>query len=178
MLFGSSTSAARWFRRRFLWTHAMIGAVVLGVGVSSADAGMEIGKASPPMVITDLDGQTFDLHAFRGKVVLVNFWATWCIPCRKEMPLLSAFYRRHHDEGLVLIGVSVDRPTYRERVRKMASGFGFPAAMLSDLQNAFDPPDGVPSTFVVDRSGVVRDRFIAIDEALLGKVVIPLLLAP
>jgi hypothetical protein len=49
------------------------------------------------------------------------------------MPLLSAFYRRHHAEALILIGVSVDRPTYREQVRQMASGFGFPAAVLSDL---------------------------------------------
>jgi cytochrome c biogenesis protein CcmG, thiol:disulfide interchange protein DsbE len=58
----------------------------------------------------------------------------------------------------------------------MMGAFGYPAAMLSDVQTkGFDPPDGVPSTFVVDRNGVVRDRFIAIDEALLAEVVVPLL---
>ena len=137
---------------------------------------MEIGQSAPAMVATALDGQTFDLHALRGKVVLVNFWATWCVPCRKEMPLLDQFYAQHREAGLVLIGISVDRPRDREKVRKMMSAFGYPAAMLTDIKTqGFDPPDGVPSTFVVDRSGVVRDKFIALDQALLAGVVIPLL---
>jgi cytochrome c biogenesis protein CcmG, thiol:disulfide interchange protein DsbE len=110
---------------------------------------------------------------------MVNFWATWCVPCRKEMPLLDQFYGQHRGAGLVLIGVSVDRPLDREKVRKMMSAFGYPSAMLSDVDTqGFEPPDGVPSTFVVDRNGVLRDRYIAIDEALLGKAVMPLLSQP
>jgi cytochrome c biogenesis protein CcmG, thiol:disulfide interchange protein DsbE len=141
-----------------------------------APAGMQIGQPAPPMVAVTLDRQTFDLSAQHGKVILVNFWATWCVPCRKDMPVLDAFYRRHRDAGLALIGISVDRPAYRERVRKTMNAFTYPAAMLIDMQTKeFDPPDGVPSTFVVDRNGVVRDRFIAIDEALLAEVVVPLL---
>jgi cytochrome c biogenesis protein CcmG, thiol:disulfide interchange protein DsbE len=139
-------------------------------------AGMQIGQPAPPMVAIGLDGRTFDLGAQHGKVVLVNFWATWCVPCRKEMPLLDAFYRQHRDAGLALIGISVDRPDRRPRVLKVMTAFAYAAAMLSDVTTKdFDPPDGVPSTYVVDHNGVVRDRFIAVDDALLAEVVLPLL---
>jgi cytochrome c biogenesis protein CcmG, thiol:disulfide interchange protein DsbE len=144
-----------------------------------AHAAVHIGQAVPPMVATGLDGQTYDLGAFRGKIVLVNFWATWCVPCRKEMPLLDEFYRRHRDQGLALIAISVDRPRDREKVRKMMRPYEYPAAMLTDVKrNGFDPPDGVPMTYVVDSNGVVRDQFIAVDETLLSQVVTPLLRQP
>ena len=68
----------------------------------------EIGDPAPPLMLTGLDGKMFDLAKHRGKVVLVNYWATWCAPCRKEMPTLDAFYRRYRSEGLELIGISVD----------------------------------------------------------------------
>lgn len=151
-------------------------AALCATGWLAHAAGMQIGQPAPPMVAIGLDGRTFDLGAQHGKVVLVNFWATWCVPCRKEMPLLDAFYRQHHDAGLTLIGISVDRPDRRPRVLKMMTAFTYAAAMLSDVTTKdFDPPDGVPSTYVVDRNGVVRDRFIAIDDALLAEVVLPLL---
>ena len=71
---------------------------------------------------------------------------------------------------------SVDRPDRRPRVLKVMTAFAYAAAMLSDVTTKdFDPPDGVPSTYVVDRDGVVRDRFIAVDDALLAEVVLPLL---
>jgi cytochrome c biogenesis protein CcmG/thiol:disulfide interchange protein DsbE len=167
-----STGAERWLVP--LWLIAAAG--TLGVGEVSAQAHLEIGQPAPPIALATLDGRVFDLKEMRGKVVLVNFWATWCVPCRKDMPVLSEFHRRHDDGTLAVIAISVDRPTYREKVRTMASTFSYPAAMLSDVKTRdFDPPDGVPSTFVVDAAGVVRDRFIAIDEALLAKVVVPLL---
>jgi cytochrome c biogenesis protein CcmG, thiol:disulfide interchange protein DsbE len=154
----------------------LVGGALLCTSWLAHAAGMQIGQPAPPMIAIGLDGQTFDLGAQHGKVVLVNFWATWCVPCRKEMPLLDAFYRQHRDAGLALIGISVDRPDRRSRVQKVMTAFAYAAAMLSDVTTKeFDPPDGVPSTFVVDRHGVVRDRFIAIDDALLADVVLPLL---
>jgi len=159
-----STDAPCW-TRQLLWTFLLGGVGFFGATGWPAQAAMEIGQPAAPLVANGMDGRTFDLQSLRGKVVLVNFWATWCVPCRKEMPLLAEFYRRHRDTGLARIGVSVDRPRDREKVRKMMTAFGYPAAMLSDIQTqGFDPPDGVPSTFVVDRNGVVRDRFIALDD--------------
>ena len=79
---------------------------------------MEVGQPAPSLVVQELDGQTFDLSAVRGKVVVVSFWATWCPPCRAEMPVLDAFYRRYHGQGLEMIGLSADRPHDRSDVHQ------------------------------------------------------------
>ena len=91
----------------------------LAVTAGPAGAAPEIGTAAPELVVTQLDGQTFDLAKLKGKVVLVNYWATWCAPCRKDMPKLDAFYRRYHDRNLAMIGISVDRPSDLQKVRKV-----------------------------------------------------------
>jgi hypothetical protein len=76
------------------WTMAAAVILRLAFAPELARAAPEIGKAAPELVVTELDGQTFDLAKLRGKVVLVSYWATWCAPCRKDMPKLDAFYRR------------------------------------------------------------------------------------
>ncbi len=124
-----------------------------------AFASATVGNTAPALVVPELDGQAFDLSALRGKVVVVNFWATWCPPCRKEMPALDAFYRRYHGQGLEMIGLSADRPHDRSDVLKVMQSFSYPAAMLDDAKvNDFGPPDALPITFVVDRSGVMRAK--------------------
>jgi peroxiredoxin len=131
---------------------------------------------APPLAVTASDGHAFDLSAMRGKVVLVLFWATWCGPCLAEMPAVEAYYRKHSAEGFDVIALSIDRPAKREKVLKVLARLPFPGALLSDAaNNGFGKPDGVPLSFVIDAQGVVRDRFIAIDEPLLEQVVSPLL---
>ena len=120
-------------------------------------ASASMGSAAPALVVPELDGQAFDLSALHGKVVVVNFWATWCPPCREEMPVLDAFYRRYHGQGLEMIGLSTDRPHDRSDVIKVMQSFSYPAAVLDDAKvNDFGPPNVLPVTFVVDRSGVIR----------------------
>ena len=141
-----------------------------------AGAAPAMNEAAPPLTATALDGQTFDLAKLHGKVVLVNFWATWCPPCRREMPILDAFYRRYHGESLELIGISVDFARDSAKMRKAAGAVSYPTAMANDIPvNGFGPPGGVPVTYVVDAEGVVRDKFIATPNKLLHDVVIPLL---
>jgi cytochrome c biogenesis protein CcmG, thiol:disulfide interchange protein DsbE len=136
----------------------------------------EMNQPAPALIVTALDGQTFDLTKLRGKVVLVNFWATWCAPCRREMPVLDAFYRRYHAQGLELIGISVDFARDSAKMRKAAGAVSYPTAMANDMPvNGFGPPEGVPVTYVLDVEGVVRDKFIATPNKLLHDVVIPLL---
>lgn len=141
-----------------------------------ARAGPEIGEVAPSLVLTGLDGQTFDLSRLRGKVVLVNYWATWCAPCRKEMPTLNAFYRRYRGDGLELIGISVDFRRDLDKVRKAAAALSYPIAVSGEVtDNGFGMPDGVPVTYVIDTEGVVRDMMIAAPDKLLHDIVLPLL---
>ncbi len=157
--------------------------IVAGVAIlwlapasNPARAGPEIGKAAPALVATELDGQTFDLAKLRGKVVLVSYWATWCAPCRKDMPKLDAFYRRYHAQNLEIIGISVDRPSDLQKVRKVMASLAYPVAVLKDVTvDGFGEPDGVPITWIIDTDGKVRDRMIDVRDELLNGLVVPLL---
>ena len=92
------------------FAHAIALTVIIGFALPSgaARAAPQIDEAAPALVLTTLDGVTFDLGKLHGKVVMVNYWATWCAPCRKEMPKLDAFYRKYHSQGLEMVGISVD----------------------------------------------------------------------
>jgi cytochrome c biogenesis protein CcmG, thiol:disulfide interchange protein DsbE len=149
-------------------------ATALGGGLTLAEP--EIDRAAPALVASMLDGATFDLGQLKGDVVLVNYWATWCAPCRKDMPKLDAFYRRYHDRRLSMIGISVDRPGDLAKVRKVGASLAYPVAMLKSITvDGFGPPEGVPITWIVDADGKVRDRMIDVRDELLNGIVLPLL---
>ncbi|HYM42471.1 MAG TPA: TlpA disulfide reductase family protein [Steroidobacteraceae bacterium] len=138
-----------------------------------------IGKSAPPLIAPQLDGQTFDLAALRGKVVIVNFWASWCGPCRAEMPLLNRFYLAHRSQGLALVGVSVDDSHDRKQVLEIMRQFAYPAVLAATARaNGFGPPLAVPMTWIIDPSGVVRARLLSangVTEETLTQAVLPLL---
>jgi cytochrome c biogenesis protein CcmG/thiol:disulfide interchange protein DsbE len=154
----------------------LVGGIATTFAIDRARAASEIGEAAPPLVLTALDGTVIDLAKLRGKVVLVNFWATWCAPCRKEMPTFDAFYRRHHSENFELVGVSIDFHRDIAKMRKAAAPLAYPIAWINDAPvNGFGPPDGVPITYVIDADGIIRDKFIAVPAKLLNDVVVPML---
>ena len=166
-------------RRALQWSLIVIAAVVLA-NAPRAHADSELGQPAPALVIEELNGNTFDLAAQRGKVTIVNFWATWCPPCRKEMPALDAFYRRYHAQGLEMIGLSADRPHDRSEVIKVMQSFSYPAAMVDDAKSdGFGDPSALPVTYVVDRNGVVRAKLTPdqtpVTEKSLSAAVLPLL---
>lgn len=155
---------------------AAAAAFLLATALGVARAEPEIGSAAPALVVTGLDGQTFDLAKLRGKVVLVNYWATWCAPCRKDMPKLNAFYRRHHQQNLEMIGISIDRDRDLPKVRKVMTSLAYPVATLKNITvDGFGPPKGVPITWIIDTNGKVRDMMIEVRDELLTTLVMPLL---
>jgi thiol-disulfide isomerase/thioredoxin len=145
-----------------------------------AGAAPATGQSAPGLVLPTLAGVSFDLAAQRGKVVIVNVWATWCPPCVAEMPILDAFYRAHREGGVVLLGLSADRKADRREVERVMSRYSYPAALLLDATvSGWGAPQAVPITYVVDAAGTVRAVFIPgktpVSEASLEAAVRPLL---
>jgi len=154
--------------------------VCAAVPVAAADADVPaVGQRAPALIVPQLDGTSFDLAAERGKVVIVNFWASWCSPCRAEMPQLDAFYQRYRSRGLRLLGMSVDDTSDRDAVVHIMKSFSYPAALAADAKvNGFGPPLAVPMTWIIDSAGVVRLRLMAanaITAQSLEQAVLPLL---
>jgi len=139
-----------------------------------------LGQSAPALEATQLDGGHFSLAADSGKVVIVHFWATWCEPCRKEMPIFDAFYKAHRAEGVEVIAVSVDDPDDLKDVNAAMAEFSFPAALISRTQaKGYGRLWRIPLTFVIDRHGILRrDGWTDepdIDAASLDAAVLPLL---
>jgi thiol-disulfide isomerase/thioredoxin len=122
-------------------------------------------KPAPQFIRTDLDGNQIDLSALRGKVVLINFWASWCGPCLVEMPVFASWRSQYSAQGLELIGVSMDdgaAPAELAGVRKLRVklGVNYPIIMADEqLGNLYGRILGLPVTYLIDRKGIVRARW-------------------
>ena len=137
-------------------------------------------KAAPPLSATLLDGSGYSSIAQRGKVILVNFWATWCTPCREEMPAIEAFYARYRTKGLEVIAISMDEAGDAGKVRQVAQSYSFPVALAAQASyRGFGRIWRLPMTFVIDRQGRLRDELTAkvakLDSEFLEAHIAPLL---
>ncbi len=162
---------------RLLWAAALLA----GAPAALLAAPPTIGQPAPQLLVPQLDGHDFNLAKLHGKVVLVNVWATWCSPCRSEMPTLDSFYRRYHSRGLVLLGLSIDEAPDVAQVRQVMRRFSYPGALASAARvNGFGEPVAVPVTYVIDARGVIRAQLQAegpsgVPEHALEEAVLPLL---
>ena len=124
--------------------------------------GVEAGLLAPDFMAKNLRGGTASLSQYRGKVVLINFWATWCGPCKLEMPSMQALYRSYSRGDFEILAVSIDTGGELP-VRLFVKDFGFSFPVLMDSQ--FEVNDRyqvrvVPTSILVDRKGVVAQRFL------------------
>ncbi len=119
-----------------------------------------IGSNAPRFTRTDLKGKRVDLGRLRGKVVLLNFWATWCAPCQTEMPGFAEWQRQYGAKGLQVIGISMDDDADAARRVVSKLGLNYPVAMGDEeLGELYGGVLGLPLTYLIDRDGVVRARF-------------------
>ncbi len=133
---------------------------------------------APELTLSDVTGKQHSLAAYRGQVVLVNLWATWCPPCKAEMPTLNRYYRDHADQGFVILAVNDGDPADAVRSFVQTYQLSFPV-LLDPTYMATDrafKTSSLPSSFVIDRSGTVRLRWVGeIDRPTLEAYVTPLI---
>ncbi len=137
----------------------------------------EVDFLAPELVLSDLSGMPVSLEDYRGQVVLVNNWATWCPPCRAEMPELEIYYQAHKDQDFSLIGISAGDT--QAQVERFVGEYGLSFPMWIDLESsalsAFRN-NSLPSSYVIDKTGTVRLAWSgAISLAMLEEHVTPLL---
>jgi cytochrome c biogenesis protein CcmG/thiol:disulfide interchange protein DsbE len=177
-------------RKALLW--ALVGFLLLSGGIAAAlylPRHLEAPEASavpvvanfpaPNLHLTTLDGRKVALSDFRGHVVLVNNWATWCPPCRDEMPTLEAYYRAHAADGLVLIAIAAHEYPFEIRDFLKKNDLHLSFLLVPDPEeqamHAFHQTH-LPASYVVDANGVVRLMWVgAISGKMLERYVTPLL---
>jgi peroxiredoxin len=119
-------------------------------------------RANLDFTLHDVEGREVSLTGFRGNVVLINFWATWCGPCRVEIPELVVLHEKYHPRGLIVLGVSVDDPVSRLVPFVAAYRLTYPVlvgAGRRDLLEAFGAVAGYPTSFLISRDGKVCARY-------------------
>jgi thiol-disulfide isomerase/thioredoxin len=171
-------------RRLFLqrggaWSLLGVGAALSGMGRASD---LHVGQLAPAATLVTLAGQRFSTADMFGQVVIITFWATWCVPCREELPLLSKYAAQHLERGLKVLGFSVNVPEELKEVRAVAQTLSFPVGLLANSSAAgYGRIWRIPVNFTIDRAGrLVDDGWsspsAAWNEERLERVVTPLLL--
>jgi cytochrome c biogenesis protein CcmG/thiol:disulfide interchange protein DsbE len=160
---------------RLLRVWAVVAAATLPAGVEAAK--LKVGDAAPHYVVRTFDRTDIDSTDLRGQVVVINRWATWCVPCKAELPRLDVYYRAHAAQGLRIFAVASDDSVAADKLKPLSAALAFPLAY--HVRGGFPTLDGVPTNYVIDRNGIVRyAQAGAFDEKTLEAVLTPLLSAP
>lgn len=120
---------------------------------------------APDLTMTTLDGETINLADQTGKVILVNFWATWCAPCRKEIPDLIDLYDQYRSDGLVIVGVAMDEEgpdVVKPFVEEQSINYPIVIDTSKTVESQFDAMYGLPTTYVVNPDGKIVRRILGI----------------
>ena len=123
-------------------------------------AGLEVGMQAPDFTLRNLNGNLEGLSKFKDKVVILNFWATWCAPCLEEMPAFEKLYRRYRSQGLTVIAVSLDKGD-KSKVEKFVDEHSLTFPVLLDLDGIAEriyPSFTIPFTYVIDKRGRIAAR--------------------
>ncbi len=120
---------------------------------------------APNFSLQDLDGKPLNLETYRGKVVLLDFWATWCTPCRDEIPRFVEFQDKYHEQGMQVIGISMDDDAKPVRAFYKEFKMNYPVALGNEkVAEAYGGVLGLPITFLIDRDGRVAAKYVGAVE--------------
>jgi peroxiredoxin len=155
----------------FLWIGLAVVVVVAGYfilrkdnvlaaeGPKPALPVMAVAGMAPAFTLVDLAGKSVSLSDFRGKVVVLDFWATWCPPCRREIPDFINLQKQYAAQGVQIIGIALDEP---EKVQAFArdNGMNYPVLLGNDAISAlYGGIEGIPTTFIIDKTGRIVNKF-------------------
>src|SRR5207245_505593 len=157
----------RGFRRRLIVTVGGLVILALAFGVvwlqSSKYEPLIVGMTAPDFGLPDLQGKTQRLSDYRGKVVFLNFWATWCKPCKEEMPSMQVLWENLKNQDFMMLAVSMDRVTTTKDIPSFVESLKLSFPILTDSWGQTDNRYklmGVPETYIIDQNGVLREKVI------------------
>ena len=147
-----------------IWLAAVL--LILTTNVNADNDNQTLPKLAEPFIAPDFtlkgeDGNTYRLKDYRGKVVILNFWATWCPPCREEMPSMERAWRQIKDKGIVMLGINVgeDADTIFEFTGQYSMTFPLPMDINGEVVKQY-PIRGLPTTYIIDPAGMATHRAV------------------
>ncbi len=158
----------------------LLGLYIAGRHKAQAPKPAASGNAAPDFTVTDIDGKKLTLSEYKGKVILLDFWATWCSPCRAEIPHFVEMQQKYGPQGFQVIGISMDDDAKPVKEFYQQYKMNYPVAVGDDkLAESFGGVLGLPVNFVIDRDGRIVGKYLgATETSVFDKVVGDLLAKP
>ncbi len=135
--------------------------LLVGCSPSSEPSVASAGKPAPDFQLQSLDGQTVSLSSFHGKPVLINFWTTWCSPCRVEMPYIQQIHEEWSGVGLILLAINIGESSSKVESFMQSYNLSLPVLLdtSGDVAQRYNIT-GIPTTFFIDKDGIIQERII------------------
>jgi cytochrome c biogenesis protein CcmG/thiol:disulfide interchange protein DsbE len=153
------------YSKWIVWSIALIGAVAIFyiIGLPSTQPHLSASSTAkveaPQFTLSDIEGRPISLSKYRGKVVILDFWAPWCPPCRREIPDFISLQNQYASKGLQIIGIGLDQPNNVASFVQQ-HGINYPVVVGDDaIANLYGGVSGIPTTFIIDRQGNIINKF-------------------